>query len=197
QSVDGRDGQPDLAWREADTLLVRALDDGSLREMSVDNGERVTSSQHRHQAGRCDWNRAPAYSDLTWLRAGLQHEEAAEADRIVSVTQLAGAYGNTVLVARKQKSVGAPAIGSVHPGQGDALTNPRDRAGILESHLAISAVRYHWAGVGVLLGDDRELRLVAAGKRQHRGGGQCGAYRAPIPCHRHGLSGLQIGRASW
>src|SRR5690606_1892668 len=82
------------------------------------------------------------------------------------------------------------------PGQGDALTNPRDRAGILESHLAISAVRYHWAGVGVLLGDDRELRLVAAGKRQHRGGGQCGAYRAPIPCHRHGLSGLPIVCAS-
>src|SRR5690606_19921424 len=196
QGADGRYGQPALSRREADTPLVRALDDGSLREMSVDNGEHVTSSQHSHQVGRGDWNRAPANRGLTRLRAGLHHEEAAAADRVVSVTQLAGAYGDAMLVARKQKIVGAPAIGSVHPGQGDALTSPRDRTGILERHLAISAIGYERAGIRILLRNDGELRLVAAGKRQHRGGGQCGAHRAPIPCHRHGLSGLSIVGAS-
>src|SRR5690606_10113868 len=137
--------------------------------MFVDTGEHVTSSQHSHQVGRGDWNRAPANRGLTRLRACLHHEEAAATDRVVSVTQLARAYGDAMLVAREQGIVGAPAIGSVLPGQGDALANPRDRAGILESHLAISPVRYQRVGMCVLLRDDRELRLVAGGKRQNRG----------------------------
>src|SRR5690606_11063359 len=67
---------------------------------------------------------------------------------------------------------------------------------ILKSHLAISAIGYERAGVGVLLRGDRELRLVAARKRQHRSEGQRGAYRTLILYHRHGLSGLSIVGAS-
>src|SRR5690606_235934 len=133
---------------------------------------------------------------LIRLWAGLRHEEAADTNRVVSVAQLAGAYGNAMLVPRKQEIVGAPAIGPVHPGQRDALANPRDRAGVLEGHLAISAIGYRRAAMGVLKGDDRELCLVAAGKRQHRGDGQRGAYRALILYHHHGLSGLSTIGAS-